>query len=354
MQNFRGLQQPTDRFIHLDNQEYLFFGGTAYLGLLANPDYIELYKKGIDLYGLNNGTSRSNNVQLGIYDAVEKRLAERFGFESSAILSSGYLAAQAAVLSLIGNKKVYYAPETHPSLWFNGNPQVAGNFLDWAISVVQEINSSTERAFVVVSNALDNLKPEHYDFSVFQSIDSDKHVLFILDDSHGIAVVNRDAISVDLTFAQHHENLDFVVLASLAKGLGTDAGVVLGNRQYIDQVKSHPIFMGASPSSPAAMHALLHGDSIYHQAFGKLEANRAYFKSALEVCDKEFHSCADFAVFTLKDAGLYRFLLQNNVLISSFPYPLPHSPLLNRIVISSLHEQEDLDKVAELCRNRSV
>ena len=78
MTTFRNLSQSTGRTIHMDDQSYLFFGGTAYLGLLDNKDYIELFKEGIDRYGLNNGTSRTNNVQLGIYAEAEKFMAGRF------------------------------------------------------------------------------------------------------------------------------------------------------------------------------------------------------------------------------------------------------------------------------------
>src|SRR5690606_25273112 len=142
MNSFRNLHQTTGRIISLDGTDYHFFGGTAYLGLLDNPEYIDLYKKGIDLLGLNNGTSRTNNVQLGIYQEAESHLADRFGFEAAALLSSGYLAGQVAVRALSKGKTVLYAPGSHPALWLDETPLVDGSFDEWAKATLEFINDA--------------------------------------------------------------------------------------------------------------------------------------------------------------------------------------------------------------------
>jgi len=345
MRTFQQLHQPTGRTLSIDEQQFLFFGGTAYLGLLTHPDYIALFKGGIDRYGLNNGTSRSNNVQLGIYDEAEQALSLRFGFGTSALFSSGYLAAQAAVSALTEGKKVYYAPESHPALWRSGKPQTGNVHEDWLKQTIQEINTSTDSDFVLISNTLDNLTPKAYDFAPISTVHPDKKLTLILDDSHGIAICNKNAISIDPTpFAQ--ENIDVVIVASLAKGLGTDAGIVLGNPSTIKQVKTHPIFMGGSPASPASIYALLQGREIYDSQFNALQANISFLDSFLPT--DQWHRISRFPVFTSENPHVYRHLLKQNILISSFPYPLPTSPLLNRIVVSALHQQEDLERLVEV------
>lgn len=352
MTSFQHLHQPTARTIVHEGNEFLFFGGTAYLGLLANREYIALYKEGIDRYGLNNGTSRTNNVQLGIYEDTEIYLAERFGYEQAALFSSGYLAAQATVKVLSKGRIVKYAPDCHPALWNAVNPNSDGSFQEWANAVVAEINDSSDDEFVLISNSLDNLTPRAYDFSPFDQINSDKKVILILDDSHGLGVLARNRASVDADAIRRNPNLSLVLVASLAKGLGTDAGIVMASKEIITQIKSHPIFTGASPSSPAAFYALRHGQSIYEQAFSDLHRNIESFRKLLGG-QSTLNSTANFPVFSSKDSHLYRFLIKNNILISSFPYPLQTSPLLNRIVISALHKEEDLSLLAELCNSKT-
>lgn len=348
MSEFQDLHQVTGRVINKGGQDYRYFGGTAYLGLLTNPGYIALYKKGIDIYGLNNGTSRSNNVQLGIYNEAENFMAARFGFEAAALFSSGYLAAQAAVGALLEGKMVFYAPDSHPALWTLHHKAEQGEFEAWQDRTIEYINRSDESDFVIVSNALDNLTPRLYDFSVFASrCGKNKKLLFILDDSHGIGILKRDAVSVDLDFVSDYPNIEVVLVASLAKGLGVDAGIVLGKNKYIELIKKHPIFRGASPASPASAYALINGSSFYYEAFERLQKNLLNFSSMLGD-NSRLSSIANFPVFTSQNPHLYRYFLNNRILISSFPYPLPNSSLLNRIVISSLHELEDLRYLSDV------
>ncbi|NGM60897.1 aminotransferase class I/II-fold pyridoxal phosphate-dependent enzyme [Sphingobacterium sp. SGG-5] len=342
--SFRQLHQPTGRLLDSNKQHFLFFGGTAYLGLTTDKEYTRLYKEGIDRYGLNNGTSRSNNVQQGIYGEVEDYLASRFGFTAAAIFSSGYLAAQAAVQALSADQHAFFAPNCHPALWPSlHQPYVHESFEQWITDTVQEINESEKRNFVLVSNSLDNLTPEMYNFSILKNIRKDKNVTLILDDSHGIGVLYRNAIGTQPNLLEL-DNIELVVVASLAKGMGTDAGVVLGSAETVQRIQMNPIFRGGSPPSPAGMHALRHGQAVYEKQFDRLHESIHRFHELLPA--EMLRSIPDFPVFTSSDSLLYARLMAQNMVISSFPYPLATSPLLNRIVLSAVHEIDDLKKLA--------
>lgn len=345
MKDFTHLHQPTGRLIHDHEKDYLFFGGTAYLGLLVNEAYIDLYKEGLSKYGLNNGTSRNNNIQLDIFDLAEHRAASRFGFDGALLVSSGYLAAQMVVKSLSNGRKLLYAPHSHPALWLDTNPNVDGNMDSWLREMVQKINDTNDDdEFVIVSNAMDNLTPEHYDFSPLLAINPDKKVILLVDDSHGIGVVRANSTSTDLSIFDD-STIEVVVIASLAKGLGTDAGMILSSNKWIARFRKSPFFTGASPASPASMYAFTHSQDIYMSEFEKLQQNIEIFANLIG--DRLSH-ISKFAVFSSKDPELYQKLVHNGYLISSFPYPLETDPPLNRIVLSSLHLEDDLKKLAQI------
>lgn len=345
MTSFRNLNQTTGRLIHQHGQYYLFFGGTAYLGLLNNPAYISLYKEGMDTLGLNNGTSRTNNVQLGIYEQAEQQLAKRFGFDDSILVSSGYLAAQLAVRQLAKSRQVLYAPDTHPSLWLDDNPMVSGTFAEWLEQAVAEINGGAAEEYLVIGNAIDNLTPQLYDYTALLQVSAKKKITLVLDDSHGLGVMKLNSTTVDVS-ALRDGHIDVVVVASLAKGLGTDAGIILSDSTAADSMRQHPIFTGASPSSPGGVYALLHGQDIYVQAFYRMQANANLLRPYMK--ELPIHSLPHFPVFSSSAPHLYRHLIQKNILVSSFPYPLPESPLLNRIIVSASHTEDDIRHLGEI------
>ena len=342
MNNFTHLEQPTGRFITTADREYLFFGGTSYLGLATDQAYTSIFIAGIQRYGINNGTSRNNNVQQAIFDQAEDYAAKRFGFEASLLLSSGYLATQFLVRTLAAEGEVLYAPSCHPSLWLDEKPAATGSFIDWADAAVAYINQSPQASFIIVSNSLDNMKPEIYDFTVFRHIDQKKKIVLILDDSHGIGVTRKNDISFDRSNF-HSANIEVIVVASLAKGLATDAGLILAGQQRIKALKQSNFYTGASPSSPASLYAFIHGEHIYLEQFQKLQHNISYFQARIV---SQLNTVSNFPVFSSTDSDLYAKLMDAGILVSSFPYPLATDPLLNRIVLNAHHTEADLDRLS--------
>lgn len=341
MRDFKSIDQPFSNKINIEGSNYLYFGGTAYLGIPQNQDFIDLYVEGIKKFGLNNGTSRTNNIQLGIYNDAEKVAAARYGSEAALITSSGYLAAQLTVKALSKLGQVIYAPATHPSLWLAENQtRNLIPFEKWKLETIERINASEEKTWVLISNSMNNLVPEIYNFDFVKEIWRDKNVMLIVDDSHGIGV-NNNGMSATVNLPKQ-ENIENIVVASMAKALGIDAGIVLASNKMIAKLKNTNTFIGASPPGQAGLYAFIHADEIYGKALKKLKTNMLRFETALNhPCKHEY----GFPVYLPGDINFAERLLQRQILISSFPYPNPGDTPLDRIVLSSWHEKEDIEKL---------
>lgn len=340
---FQRLDAATDREISIRGRTYLFFGGTAYLGLNTHKAFVDLYTRGLSIFGVNNGTSRSNNVQLSIYPEAEAYAASLFGTEDALVVSSGFLAAQMAVRFLATRGVVCYAPRCHPALWMDTKPAEETDFEAWKKKTIADINSSRQNSFVIISNTLDTLVPELYDFTGFDAIDEGKRIHFLLDDSHGIGILDGKIGSASFRIPKK-ENFQVTIVASMAKGLGLDAGLILSDRATIGGLKNTGIYMGASPPAPAGMYAFLHAHDVYARQLELLWQNIDVFKRSVQ---QECRFISDFPVFYFPDEELYHRLLEQQIVISSFAYPLPTDPLFNRIVISSAHSQHDIKKIAD-------
>ncbi|MFC4211729.1 aminotransferase class I/II-fold pyridoxal phosphate-dependent enzyme [Pedobacter lithocola] len=341
--DFKSISQPFSNTIEIDGTAYLYFGGTAYLGIPQNEEFIKLYIKGIKLFGLNNGTSRANNIQLGIYNEAENVAAKRFGAESALITSSGYLAAQLTVKALSTTGQVIYAPATHPALWLENQPLVLKSFSDWKAETIQLINNSKQQSWVIISNSMNNLFPEIYDFSFLEEIHGDKKIMLIVDDSHGIGI-NNNGLGTYCDLPKK-DNIDAVVVASMAKALGVDAGLVLGSKEIINKLKNTNTFVGASPPPAAALYAFINGNEIYKRAWNSLQKNIELLESKIKISGK-FE--AGFPVFHFEDSNLAERLFTHKILISSFSYPNANDALINRIVLSSWHTNADILKISSV------
>ncbi|RQO78558.1 aminotransferase class I/II [Pedobacter sp. KBW01] len=337
---FKAINQPLSNKIAVDGKSYLYFGGTAYLGIPKNTDFIKLYIEGINKLGLNNGTSRTNNIQLGIYDEAEKVAAARYGAAAALITSSGYLAAQLTVRALANLGQVSYAPAAHPSLWLNAQPSSSDSFTAWKAETVERINASTEQNWVLISNSMNNLVPEIYDFTFLNDIDASKKLVVIVDDSHGIGV-NNGGLSA-YSGLPERPNTEYVVVASMAKALGIDAGIVLGSQKIIGQLKKSPVFVGASPPAAAGLYAFTKAGEIYQAAWQKLQQNIDLLAGSLSSTWKYEPG---FPAFLTYDQQIEQHFFKQQILISSFPYPNPTSAPINRIVLSSWHEKADIEKL---------
>ncbi|ACU06477.1 aminotransferase class I/II-fold pyridoxal phosphate-dependent enzyme [Pedobacter heparinus] len=337
------LQSPLSLNIRVEGQSYLYFSGTAYLGIPQNPDFMALYQEGLKKFGLNNGTSRGNNVQLGIYNEAEHYAAQYFGAEEALITSSGYLAAQLLVRHYTAYGKVLYAPQTHPALWLNEAPAVGGTFSSWAENALTHINTSKQNKWLLVSNALNNLFPERYDFSFLKEIHPDNEVILIVDDSHGIGVLDDGRGVLNLIAAPKHVKV--VVVASMAKALGVDAGIILGTRALVAGLKKSNVFMGASPPAAAGLYAFMHAKALYRAELNRLKQHMETFSAGIS--PEEWDFIPDYPVYLSKDRNLYTKLLQHHILISSFPYPDQNGPSLNRVVLSSWASPESINELLE-------
>jgi 7-keto-8-aminopelargonate synthetase-like enzyme len=323
---------------HQDN-DWLFFGGTSYLGIHVNEEFKNLVIEGAMKYGFSSGISRINNVRSEIYAQAEEYAARYFGAEDAILLSSGYLAAQLAVNGFAADRWQLNGTGSHPAL-FKGQP---GSTITIP-GIPGYIAASSGDKWLICSNSVNNLYPEFYGLHYLEYVDKD--AILVVDDSHGIGITGNEGKGV-YSSLKALSKLQPVVVASMAKALGIDAGIILGDAEQMDYLRKSALYAGASPPSPAMLYAFIHAAHIYTASHARLEENVRYFNALLQ--DKKgIHFIDGFPVYHLADTDAAQKLYDQQVLISSFPYPDPNGLPLNRIVVNALHTRADLEKLASL------
>jgi 7-keto-8-aminopelargonate synthetase-like enzyme len=334
------------RTLTVEGKEYLYLGGTSYLGMARNEGLAAQLQEGMKLYGTNYSSSRISNLKLQIFEEAEEYLALFTGAEASLTMSSGFLTGQMVVRLLENKGHFVYAPRTHPALWRTQDDFYDGDFTSWVAGLFQIIQSISDKDLILVTNSLDPLLAQAYDFSWVAQLPENKNITLVVDDSHGLGVTGKDGAGV---FSQlmHYTHIRLIVLSSLGKAFGIPGGVILSDVSTITAFKANPFFGGSSPVIPAYLYAFLHSKNIYQQEREKLFNNIGAFASRIAGLNI-FDYFPDYPVFYTKQHLLCRYLKDNGILISSFPYPSPEDELITRVIISSLHTSADIDKLVSL------
>lgn len=334
------------RTIVIDNREFLYFSGTSYLGIARNAEFQAYLLEGFGQYGTNFSNSRISNVRLAIFEEAENHLAAHTGAETALTTSSGFLAGQLVVRQLQAEGAFVYAPGTHPALWLENTITVAGqSYTDWVQNLPETLAKIAKPHIVLLLNSLNPLYVEKYGFNWISQLPENKTFTIIVDDSHGLGVIGSDGSGI---FGQIKTppHVELIVTASLGKALGLPGGVILGRRKRLEQFRKSPFFTAGSPMSPAFLHAFLRSGKLYATLRQRLSENSIFFKAQTSA-SQLFRSFDDYPVFQTDAEGLYEYLHQKSILISSFPYPSAQYPPITRLVVSALHTHEDIAEVAD-------
>ena len=103
-------------------------------------------------------------------------------------------------------------------------------------------------------------------------------------------------------------NIEVIVVASVAKALGVDADVILGDRKTIQTLSSSSVYAGSSPPSPGILYAYVWASEIYRNGLNRLRDNMKVFTDLIQR-KTGINYIKGFPVFLLKDQHAAEYLV---------------------------------------------
>jgi 8-amino-7-oxononanoate synthase len=363
------------RTITINNQEYLWFSGTSYLGMAHHQGFRENFARAVARYGTSWGSSRNNSVRLAIFEEAELALAKFADMPAALTTSSGMWAGQLVTHFLQQqNATFYYAPKTHPALWQSNSLPLRDwekglNYADWTRIIALKIKESDDKNIVICSDAVGSPYVEAFDFQWIEDLPKYKNITVVVDASHGFGIKLSEFGFVGLGDLRIEENNElnlpipkihkskrcdvsqskfrnrFILTASLNKALAMPGGVIFSDEEIIDQIRQTPMFAGASPMMPALLDAFVNSVDFYHEQQQKLLENIQYFNRLIPK-NTFLDSIKNYPAYCTYQEGFFEYLKENGIMTACFPYPTANDKPVTRLVISALHTKEDLEKVA--------
>ncbi|GGN14662.1 8-amino-7-oxononanoate synthase [Dyadobacter beijingensis] len=343
-----------------DGQEFLWFSGTDYLGMGHNEDLRRFTHSATETFGNHYGSSRNNSLRLTVYEQAEQQLADFLQTESALLVSSGMWAGQLLmkeIENIVGPRPdvtrviYHYAPGVHPALWGHAFQRNDGEWAEWAAQTVQIITATEpDVAHIICTDAVGSPMVSAFDLTIFNTLRNTANAWLVIDESHSLGVMGTRGKGVS-------EKIDPKLLprtlfvSSLNKALGIPAGAIWAAKNVIETLRKSPWFAGASPPAPAYAYALkmLLENNSYPLSNALLLDNISYFVKRM-ADSSLFEAIPGYPVFCSANPALFDHLLANGMMASCFPYPSPADAPVTRIVLSSLHQKEDLDRLAEVCK----
>lgn len=325
-----------------NQQEYLWFSGTSYLGIPHHPQFRKNLVDAISRYGTSWGSSRNNTVQLSIYEKAEIELAGFAKMPAALTVSSGMRAGQ-LVIDFLKNEgnSFWFAPKTHPALW-NGTVRPSKeSYQSWAETIGSKISDSPHENIVVCSDSVGSPYVEQFDFEWIKKLPVNKKITVVIDASHSLGI-NLPDISKD--------NIRLIITSSLNKAMGMPGGVIFSDKGLSAEIRQSPTFSGGSPMMPALLDAFVNSIEIFNEQRLKLFDNIRYFNSLIDK-NSSLDAIENYPVYCTSHPELHDFLKQHGILTARFPYPAAEDSPVTRLALSALHSEEDLEKLASAIKS---
>lgn len=341
------VNQFPDRTIAIENEEYLYFGGTAYLGLPTHPGFQKLLIKNILQWGTAYGSSRSANIQLTAYENGERFLANYIKAAKALTVSSGMLAGKLVTEVLaLQNNTFFHFPDIHPAIkTSNSLPVFIGNNLNPRL-----LNSATEK-ITILTDAVPSFHVKPIALSILNSIPATKEITLVVDESHSLGILGTNGCgifsTIDLPVIKRK-----IMVASLGKAFGLTGGVIAGESDFMNQMATHDTFVSTSGMNPAFVQTMADAKEIYLHQHQKLINNLNYLDAHL-IKSTAVHFNPHYPLIYPEIEGINEIFTDNKIIVTNFKYPID-TKYLNRIVITANHQKEDLDKIIRILNQNQI
>ena len=330
-----------DRIITAKGQEFLYFGGTSYLGMATQKEFHKILSNNIRKWGTSYGSSRNSNVKLSIYEKFESKFSDDIGAQASAVVSSGMLAGKFVIEYLSKSiTSFYHFPKTHPAVI---GPNSLPLFVDGQLN--EQLKDDQGEEVVISADAILSLEVTPTNFDFLKEISPSKNITLVVDESHSLGIVGENGEGIFQNILMENLNRKILV-SSLGKALGLSVGIICGDLHFVDSLKKESNFISASAANPAYIATYLEAQKIYTEQRSKLKINLEFISSNLN-SNKKYKFDKSYPVIYSNDEAIFSSLLDNHIVITRFKYPT-YKNYMNRIVITANHKKTDLEKLVNL------
>ena len=336
-----------NRKIIIENQEYLYFGGTSYLGLPTNKKFIKIIAKSLKKWGTSYGSSRSANIKLVAYEKAEQFLAHFIKAEAALTISSGMLAGKIVIDVLEKQTDCFYHfPNLHAALKHKSSLPIFENNV-----INPKLVDGISEKVTILTDAVPSLSVQAIDLGILDKISSNKEITLVVDESHTLGLLGENGCGIyaEINLPNLHRK---IMIASLGKAMGTTGGVIASDADFINEVKINNNYVSAAGMNASFAYSLSKINSLIVKQNQKLKKKLKFIDTILVKSD-QVNFDINYPILYPKIKNIYSILKEQKIIITNFAYPNDDGEL-NRIVITANHKKKDLQKIISTLNHENI
>jgi 8-amino-7-oxononanoate synthase len=238
----------------IQGRRVLLAGTNNYLGLTFEPSCIEAGREALEKLGTGTTGSRMANGSLSGHLALERELADFYGWRSGIIFSAGYLANLAMITALTGSDDtVLIDMDCHASIYDGcrlSGAQVLRfrhNDPDSLAKRLQRLGEKAKRTLIIVEGIYSMLG-DRAPLAELAAVKREHGGYLLVDEAHSMGVLGQHGLG-RVEESGTEKDVDLVV-GTFSKSLGAVGGFCVSDRMDLDLIRytARPYIFTASPS----------------------------------------------------------------------------------------------------------
>jgi 8-amino-7-oxononanoate synthase len=358
---YHEVERQEGAHVWVKGQRLLMMSSNDYLGLTDHPRVLEAAHAAMKQWGSSTTGARLANGTRAYHRELEEALAQFLGKESCQVLSAGYLACMAAVMTFAQKGDLILVDRNvHSSLWTGISLSAARveRFAHNSPADLQDILSTEDRKQpkLVIIEGVYSMEGHVAKLQEMLDVAREFNCFFIVDDAHGFGVLG-DRGQGTVGYLDRTAEVE-VICGSLSKSMASTGGYIAGSRALIEYLRTHSkqaIFSAAiSPAQAASALAALQvlQDEPEHRE--RLWDNTRYYKRLLNQLDVDTWESETPAVPIVLGSRervyrVWKNLMDRGVFtVMAIAPGVPPGKDLLRTAVSAKHTHTDLDQMVEL------
>lgn len=345
--------------------ETVMFGSNSYLGATIFSEAIEQSIEATRRFGIGSGGVPLLTGTTCYHNRLEKKIADKTGFEDSILFSSGYTANLGAISGLVRpDNLVIHDKLNHASLLdatvLSGAKMVRfrhGNIYD----LERLLKSNADKypgGILVATDGVFSMDGDIAKLPEILNMVRQYGAILLIDEAHATGVIGIKGAGT-LSHYGIKERDKIIVTGTLSKAVGTVGGYITASQEIIDYLRIYArsnMFSTSLPPSVCAGALEVFRKMDDSDVVETLRKNTLYLHKALRNAGFNIlNTATPITPLVVGNAAILTYMVKdafdNGYFVNAiFPPAVPANLTRFRISVMASHTKEDMDGLVELMK----